>query len=35
MKFSIRKKNGRTTYRLRIGTLLITIEFPVVGRSPC
>ena len=31
MKFTLRRKNGRTRYRVQIGDLVITVEFPVIS----
>ena len=28
MKFTVRKRNGKTSYRLQIGKLAITVEYP-------
>jgi hypothetical protein len=29
MKLSVRKVNGKTSIRLRVGSLAITVEFPL------
>jgi hypothetical protein len=30
MNFTVKRKPGRTSYRLRIWKLVLTVEFPVV-----
>jgi hypothetical protein len=34
LKLIIKRKNGKTSYRLRIWKLAITVEFPLPGRKP-
>ncbi len=33
MKLTVRTKNGRTSYRLQLWKLALTVEFPL-GRKP-
>jgi hypothetical protein len=34
VRFTVRKKNGKARYRLRIWKLALTVEFPSSGRKP-
>ena len=34
LKLTIKRKNGKASYRLRIWKLAMTVEFPSSGRKP-
>jgi hypothetical protein len=34
LKLTIKRKNGKASYWLRIWKLAITVEFPLLGRKP-